>query len=44
MNVEPSAWSIHSHELLYWAEAEVDRGDMREVSKVGDGFWEIFSK
>ena len=32
---------LHSHELLCCIKVEVDRSDMREVSKVGLGFWEM---
>ena len=41
---EPPAWSIHLHKSLYYTKVEVDRGDVRQVSEVGVGFWEVVSK
>lgn len=42
--VESPPWSIHPHEFLYISKVEVDRGDMRQVSEVGGGFWEAVLK
>ena len=42
--MEPPAWSVQLHVLLHRFEAEVDRGDMREISEVGGDFWKVVWK